>query len=91
MYRYIRYIVLILAITLCGTELSLAQSISVQAPSKVPAGDNFRLSYTVNTQDCKKILRIESRNQTKMKDHRIHDDTNVRPCLLWIPSPVSTP
>ena len=51
MYRYIRYIVLILAITLCGTELSLAQSISVQAPSKVPAGDNFRLSYTVNTQD----------------------------------------
>lgn len=51
MYRYIRYIVLILAITLCGTELSLAQSISVQTPSKVPAGDNFRLSYTVNTQD----------------------------------------
>lgn len=51
MYRYIRYIVLILAITLCGTELSLAQSISVQAPSKVPAGDNFRLSYTVNAQD----------------------------------------
>lgn len=51
MYRYIRYIVLILAITLCGIKCSYAQSISVQAPSKVPAGDNFRLSYTVNTQD----------------------------------------
>lgn len=51
MYRYIRYIVLILAITLCDIGCSYAQSISVQAPSKVPAGDNFRLSYTVNTQD----------------------------------------
>ena len=51
MYRYIRYIVLILTITLCGIECSYAQNVSVQAPSKVPAGDNFRLSYTVNAQD----------------------------------------
>ncbi|MBR1468594.1 MAG: BatD family protein, partial [Prevotella sp.] len=31
--------------------VSLAQQITVSAPSQVSAGENFRIAYTVNTQD----------------------------------------
>ena len=44
-----KYILLTL---LCLIALCVgAQSISVSAPSRVSAGENFRISYTVNTQD----------------------------------------
>jgi hypothetical protein len=34
-----------------GASMAEAQSISVSAPSHVSAGENFRLAYTINTQD----------------------------------------
>ena len=48
--RLLLYISLILGFLIGGTDLSLAQ-ISVSAPSKVSAGENFRIAYTINTQD----------------------------------------
>ena len=47
--RLLLYISLILGFLIGGTDLSRAQ-ISVSAPSKVPAGENFRIAYTINTQ-----------------------------------------
>lgn len=46
MKRYILFSVLVLLAT-----MAVAQSISVQAPDHVALGENFRLSYTINTQD----------------------------------------
>ena len=48
--RLLLYISLILGFLIGGTDLSRAQ-ISVSAPSKVSAGENFRIAYTINTQD----------------------------------------
>ena len=48
--RLLLYISLILGFLIGGTDLSQAQ-ISVSAPSKVSAGENFRIAYTINTQD----------------------------------------
>ncbi|MBM6993309.1 MAG: protein BatD [Prevotella sp.] len=50
MTRYFTHIVLLLLGMVFGIETVQAQ-ISVQAPSRVAAGENFRLSYTINTQD----------------------------------------
>ena len=48
--RLLLYISLILGFLIEGTESSEAQ-ISVSAPSRVSAGENFRIAYTINTQD----------------------------------------
>lgn len=48
--RLLLYISLILGFLIEGTEFSEAQ-ISVSAPSRVSAGENFRIAYTINTQD----------------------------------------
>lgn len=48
--RLLLYISLILGFLIEGTDLSQAQ-ISVSAPSRVSAGENFRIAYTINTQD----------------------------------------
>ena len=48
--RLLLYISLILGFLIEGTDLSQAQ-ISVSAPSRVSAGENFRITYTINTQD----------------------------------------
>jgi hypothetical protein len=50
MTRYLIHIVLLWSCIWFGINPIEAQ-ISVQAPSKVSAGENFRLSYTINTQD----------------------------------------
>ncbi len=50
MTRYQLHIVLLLLCMAFGIDPMQAQ-ISVEAPSRVAAGENFRLSYTVNTQD----------------------------------------
>ncbi len=50
MTRLIIRKILFLFCALCGV-LSAAAQISVQAPSKVQAGENFRLSYTIHTKD----------------------------------------
>lgn len=44
------YISLILGFLFGGRSVSVAQ-ISVSAPSKVAEGENFRIAYTINTQD----------------------------------------
>ncbi len=44
-----KYYSLFIICFLCGYNLLQAQSISVSAPSRISAGENFRLSYTVNT------------------------------------------
>ncbi len=41
----------IFSLYIISTMLVLAQSVAVQAPSHVACGDNFRISYVVNTQD----------------------------------------
>jgi tetratricopeptide (TPR) repeat protein len=46
MRRYILFSILVFVAT-----IAVAQSISVQAPDHVALGENFRLSYTINTQD----------------------------------------
>jgi hypothetical protein len=48
--RLLLYISLILGFLIGGTDFSQAQ-ISVSAPSRVSAGENFRIAYTINTQD----------------------------------------
>lgn len=48
--RLLLYISLILGFLIEGTETSEAQ-ITVSAPSRVSAGENFRIAYTINTQD----------------------------------------
>ncbi len=48
-------ILLILLFVICGTFGSVAQTISVQVPSQVSCGENFRLSYVVNTQNVDKF------------------------------------
>lgn len=41
----------IFSLYLFSAMLVFAQSVTVQAPSRVACGDNFRISYVVNTQD----------------------------------------
>ena len=48
--RLLLYISLILGFLIEGAEPSEAQ-ITVSAPSRVSAGENFRIAYTINTQD----------------------------------------
>lgn len=48
--RLLLYISLILGFLIEGAEPSDAQ-ITVSAPSRVSAGENFRIAYTINTQD----------------------------------------
>lgn len=50
MTRYITHIVLLILGMVLGTDIVRAQ-ITVQVPSRVAAGENFRLAYTINTQD----------------------------------------
>lgn len=47
----IRRYISLLALILMGQALLLAQTIRVSAPSRVEGGENFRVAYTVNTQD----------------------------------------
>ena len=49
MKRMKRYILLMVA--LAYAMLGVAQRLTVSAPSKVAAGENFRIAYTINTQD----------------------------------------
>ncbi len=49
------HILTLLLLMLCGTSVTVAQSVSVQVPSQVACGENFRLSYVVNTQDVSKF------------------------------------
>ena len=44
-----KYYSLFIICFLCGYNLLQAQSISVSAPARISAGENFRLSYIVNT------------------------------------------
>ena len=48
--RLLLYISFILGFLIGGVGNANAQ-ISVSAPSKVSAGENFRIAYTINTQD----------------------------------------
>lgn len=48
--RLLLYISIILGFLIEGVGYANAQ-ISVSAPSKVSAGENFRIAYTINTQD----------------------------------------
>ena len=49
MKRMKRHILLMVA--LVYAMLGVAQRLTVSAPSKVAAGENFRIAYTINTQD----------------------------------------
>ncbi|WP_304060822.1 BatD family protein [Hoylesella loescheii] len=49
MKRMKRHILLMVA--LAYAMLGVAQRLTVSAPSKVAAGENFRIAYTINTQD----------------------------------------
>lgn len=51
MNRCLLNIYVSLLISVFGTALLHAQSISVSVPNRVAVGENFRLSYTINTQD----------------------------------------
>lgn len=51
MNRCLLNIYVSLVISVFGTALLHAQSISVSVPNRVAVGENFRLSYTINTQD----------------------------------------
>ncbi len=42
-------------LTVCATVRMVAQTVSVQVPSQVVCGENFRLSYVVNTQEVEKF------------------------------------
>ncbi|MCD8281996.1 MAG: BatD family protein [Prevotella sp.] len=48
-------ILLFMIFALCGGMCSLAQTISVQVPTQVSCGENFRLSYVINTQNVDKF------------------------------------
>lgn len=50
MHRILSYFVLLIIASLCGYGEAQAQ-ITVSVPSRVSAGENFRLAYTINTQD----------------------------------------
>ena len=45
-----------LCIFLCVTAAAFAQRVVVHAPARVTAGENFRLEYSVNTDDAQRIL-----------------------------------
>lgn len=47
----IRHIIIVLSLLLFWQSAILAQTIRVSAPSHVAGGENFRVAYTVNTQD----------------------------------------
>ncbi len=49
--RYIALIIYMMGFTLCA----VAQQIVVSAPSQVAAGENFRVSYTINTRDVEEF------------------------------------
>lgn len=51
MSRNILYTLTTLLCYVCTAVQAMAQHISTEAPSQVQTGENFRLSYTVNTQD----------------------------------------
>lgn len=51
MNRCLLNIYVSLVISVFSTALLHAQSISVSVPNRVAVGENFRLSYTINTQD----------------------------------------
>lgn len=51
MNHHIRYIYIIILACVYFSLSGNAQSISVSVPSNVSVGENFRLSYTINTQD----------------------------------------
>ena len=46
---------ILIVCTLCGISQSNAQTITVSAPSRVSVGENFRIAYTINTQDVKEF------------------------------------
>ncbi len=50
MSRHIKYFILFWITVICSGD-AFAQRITVEVPAKVAAGENFRLSYMVNTQD----------------------------------------
>ncbi len=49
-----RYIILMICLVGCHAYVA-AQQISVSAPSHVAAGENFRVSYTINTRDVEEF------------------------------------
>ncbi len=49
-----RYIILMISL-LCSHAYMAAQQITVSAPSHVAAGENFRVSYTINTRDVEEF------------------------------------
>lgn len=50
MNRYFKFFVFFLLLVVCDNK-AVAQRVAVEVPSRVSAGENFRLSYIVNTQD----------------------------------------
>ena len=50
MNRYFKFFVLFLLLVVCSNK-AVAQRVTVEVPTKVSVGENFRLSYIVNTQD----------------------------------------
>ena len=42
---------ILLMVALANVMFAAAQRLTVSAPSKVAAGENFRIAYTINTQD----------------------------------------
>ena len=42
----------------CSLATIYAQQISVSAPSQVSAGENFRVAYTINTQDVEEFRSV---------------------------------
>ena len=51
MTQYIKKLITMMFGLMIVSTISFAQHISVSAPSQVLAGENFRLVYTVNTQN----------------------------------------
>lgn len=49
-----KHILMVVMLNLCCMA-ALAQHITVNAPSRVAAGENFRIAYTVNTQDVEEF------------------------------------
>lgn len=50
MNRYFKFFIFFLLLVVCDNKAG-AQRVAVEVPSRVSAGENFRLSYIVNTQD----------------------------------------
>lgn len=50
MNRYFKFFIFFLLLVVCDNKAG-AQRVTVEVPSRVSAGENFRLSYIVNTQD----------------------------------------